>query len=113
MAYSEGMFRKIATWVDAGVFPSIRARDRVVDLGSQMVNAGTSHASIADFIRRFNPSFDATELPRRFPVHDAYYCYVKQLWELAGLQYFSYDVTEAPGCRLFDLNFGEVPVEDR
>jgi hypothetical protein len=113
MAYSHGMLCKIAGWLQAGAIPPLKSGDRVVDLGSQMINAGTPHADVAAFIRQFKPSFDERELSNRFPRHEAYYCYAKEVWELAGFNYLSLDVTEAPGSRVFDLNFGEVPPEDK
>lgn len=113
MAYSHGMFRKITGWLEAGAIPPLKFGDRIVDLGSQMINAGTPHTEVAMFVRQFNPSFDEGELSGRFPRHEAYYCYAKEIWELAGFNYLSYDITEAPGSRVFDLNFGEVPTEDK
>src|SRR5262245_8625895 len=113
MAYSIGLLKQIEGWVDSGALPLLLAQDRVVDLGSQMINPGTPHAAVAQFIRKFNPGFDELILNDRFPVSPHYYAYVGEIWKLCNLDYVSYDVTEAPFSRVFDLNFHEVPEPDR
>jgi hypothetical protein len=114
MAYGFPLIRKIGEWLDAGVFPPM-VGGTVVDLGSQMIDYGTPHEDVAGLIKRFRPRFDTAELAENFPAKPPYYyAYAAEIWRLCGVAYFSYDVTEtAPDCRIFDLNFHEVPETDR
>ena len=112
MAYGTGLFQNLERWLENGVLPGLSPRDRVMDLGSQMINAGTPHSVVARLISRFKPGFDELELAARFPVSPHYYAYVGDVWQLCDLDYLSYDITEAPRSRVFDLNFHEVPLED-
>lgn len=112
MAYSEELLNKLDAWLDNGTVPHLNPGDRVVELGSQMINAGTPHAAVAAIIKKLNPSYDESELSRQFPVHPAYYAYTAEMWMRCGMGYFSYDLTEAPHSRVFDLNFGNVPTQD-
>jgi hypothetical protein len=114
MAYSGGFLDQIGDWIDSGVIPLSSQPARVVEIGAQMFNAGTPHATISRFIKRWRPAFDDHETETRFPTSPYFYCYAADVWRLAGFDYASYDVTDdAPGCRLFDLNFGDVPAPDR
>jgi len=111
MAYGAGLLQQIESWLDTSILPVPSSGDRIIELGSQMINVGTPPEVLARFIRRFRPDFAA---PRPDLPVNAYGCvYAGELWNLCGLEYTSYDVTEAPRSRLFDLNFHDVPSADR
>lgn len=112
MAYGLSMLGQIEVWIADGAIPHLNAGDLVVDLGSQMINADTPHTGVAKFIRTFDPGFDEELLSSRFPSTPHYYAYMGEVWALAGLDYFSYDIPEAPRSRVFDLNFHDVSQRD-
>jgi hypothetical protein len=110
MAYSGGFISLLAQFARNDVLP--RQVSRVVEIGSQMINLGTEHEAVADLIKVYRPSFSTNELRNRFPISPHYYSYACEMWKTAGIDYFSYDITEAPDSRVFDLNFGSVPRND-
>jgi hypothetical protein len=113
MAYSLGLIGQLAEWIDAGIVPHLEQGDRIIELGDQMLNAGTPPDPIITFIRKFRPDFDAGEIAAGLPVNSFGVTYAYEMWRRCGLDYLSYDVTEAPFSKVFDLNFHRVPNEDR
>lgn len=113
MAYSLGLIAQLADWLDAGIIPHLTPGDRIVELGDQMLNADTPPDPIIKFIKRFKPGFDGAEIAAGLPVNSFGVTYTYEMWRRCGLDYLSYDVTEAPFSRVFDLNFHAVPKEDR
>jgi len=110
MAYSEGTLTQLGGWIDSGILPALRRGDRIVELGDQEMNAGTSGAAVAGFVNRFDPTFTAAEFGSRLPVDPVRSrVFTSVIWKRCGLEYLSYDMTEAPGSVVFDLNFGTVP----
>lgn len=113
MAYSGEFLEKIGDWLVSEIAPLPQGRARIVEIGAQMLNAGTRHATISRFIKHWRPTLDERDLEARFPTSPYFYCYAADVWRLAGFDYASYDVTEdAPECQLFDLNFDEVCTSD-
>jgi hypothetical protein len=113
MAYGLGLLSQIEQWVDAGLVPGFGLGNRVAELGSQMVNPGTPIDAILRFIRTFKPAFDGSEISDGLPVNSFGIAYAAEIWRRCGVDYVSYDITEAPHSRLFDLNFHTVPEQER
>ena len=113
MAYGVGLLSQLERWLDGGIIPLPRLGDRVIELGSQMINNRTPLDAIIRFIRKINPDFDASEITTGLPVNSFGVVYACEMWWRCGLDYLSYDVTEAPYSKVFDLNFHAVPKEDR
>jgi hypothetical protein len=113
MAYSLGLIAQLDEWLDAGIIPHLTPGDRIVELGDQMLYADTPPDPIIKFIKRFKPSYDCTEIAAGLPVNSFGVTYAYEMWRRCGLDYLSYDVTEAPHSKVFDLNFHAVPEEDR
>jgi hypothetical protein len=113
MAYSLGLIAQLAEWLDAGIIPPLTPGDRIVELGDQMLNADTPPGPIIEFIKKFKPHDDCTEIAASLPVNSFGVTYAYEMWRRCGLDYLSYDVTEAPHSKVFDLNFHAVPEEDR
>jgi len=111
MAYSAGLIDVVVRWFESGILPS--PPGTVVDIGAQMVNAGMSHDVVGKFIKYVKPDFIPETLSSQFPKSPHYYSFAADIWSAAGVAYFSYDVTGAPLCRTFDLNFDRVPDADR
>lgn len=101
MAYSSSFIRVLAAWARDGILPN--PATRVVEIGSQMINAGTDPEALAQFARIYRPDFADRPLTPR---------YAGEMWRAVGIDYLSYDVTEAPDSRAFDLNFDAVPDQD-
>jgi len=112
MAYWEALFKQLTDWMDSGIVPKPHPHDRVVELGDQELNSGISGAPLFKFIKRLNPAFSESELSSRFPVRSDSRLYATEIWKRAGMEYLSYDITEAPDSTVFDLNFGSVPQKD-
>jgi hypothetical protein len=112
MAYSIELLNQIESWLDSGILPIPSPGDRVAELGSQMLNPDTPHDACAKFIRRFRPDFDEARLAIVLSNPSAP-IYVGGIWQLCGIDYISYDITEAPHSRLLDLNFHDVPSADK
>jgi len=113
MAYSHGLMSQIEQWLDAGVIPVPKLGERIVELGDQALNADTPDDAVISFIRKFKPDFDRKELVGGLPANSFGVVYACEMWRRCGLEYLSYDVTEAPYSKVFDLNFHNVPDEDR
>jgi hypothetical protein len=113
MAYWTGLFTSIEQWFDAGILPTPSPGDRIAELGSQMIVRTVPTRAIAQFIQRFRPDFDEAKLAASLPLNPYGVAYVGDMWHLCGLDYISYDVTEAPRSRVFDLNFHDVPAADQ
>jgi len=113
MAYSRQLMSQIEKWLDAGAIPFPKHRERIVELGDQALNADMPHDAIISFIRKFRPDFDQAEIAGGLPSNTFGVVYACELWRRCGLEYLSYDVTEAPYSKVFDLNFHAVPDEDR
>ena len=113
MAYSQQFMSQIQQWLDAGVIPFPKRGDRVIELGDQALNADMPHDAVLSFIRKFRPDFDQAEIDGGLPPNSFGVVYACEMWRRCGLDYLSYDVTEAPYSRVFDLNFHDVPDEDR
>jgi hypothetical protein len=115
MAYSESMLDQLMTWKKEGILPEFRAGDAVVELGSQMLNGGSRNSKVAEFIQQFNPKAKdvLATLDKKFPVNPHYHSHLADIWPMCGVDYFSYDVDEAPSCHLMDLNFASVPDHHR
>lgn len=101
MSYGSDFIRLLARLARDGVLP--RPASRIVELGSQMLNAGTDASAPADLIETYRGSVGDIDVPR----------YANEMWRAAGLDYFSLDITGAPDSRVFDLNFASVPDADR
>jgi hypothetical protein len=103
---------KMEEWVDTGVIPVPTTPPRIIELGDQMLNAGTPPEAVSKLIKKFNSNFDSATiaggLPNRSGVVFAY-----ELWHRCGFDYLSYDVNPAPYSKVFDLNFDVVPDADR
>jgi hypothetical protein len=112
MTYGSQLVRKIREWVDDGTIPLLTNLG-VAELGAQMIAPSVQPEEIAALVAHFGGDFDEARLADQFPAAPNYYAYVAEVWRLCGVRYFSYDVLEAPGCRLFDLNFHDVPAADR
>jgi hypothetical protein len=113
MAYSYGLMSQIQHWLDAGVIPFPKLGERIVELGDQALNADTPDDAVISFIRKFKPDFDRKEIAGGLPSNSFGVVYACEMWRRCGLEYLSYDVTEAPYSKVFDLNFHSVPSEDR
>jgi hypothetical protein len=113
MAYDIGLLEQFGRWFDAGILPLPAKGDRVVELGSQMINTGTPLDAIIKFIRKIKPDFDAVAIAAGLPANSFGAVYTAEMWRRCGLDYLSYDITEAPYSKIFDLNFHAVPAEDR
>jgi len=101
MAYSGDFIHLLARWARDGILP--RPASRVVEIGSQMINAGTEQEAVTELIRAYRQDFSGDlQVPH----------YANEMWRAAELDYFSYDITEAPDSRVFDLNFASVPERD-
>jgi hypothetical protein len=92
-------------------FPA--AGERVVELGDQALNADMPEEAVFSFIRKIRPDFDRKEIAGGLPSNSFGVVYACEMWHRCGLEYLSYDVTEAPYSKVFDLNFHTVPHEDR
>jgi hypothetical protein len=112
MAYGVGLLAQIEQWLDAGIISRPQPGDRIVELGSEMINPMPVDAIIS-FIKRLRPYFDAAEIADGLPLNPFGVPYAFELWRRCGLDYLSYDITGAPGSKIFDLNFHTVPDEDR
>jgi len=113
MAYSLGLISQIEQWLEDGTVPTPRPGERVIELGDQMLNDGTPPDAVIEFIKRFRPDFDGGDIATGLPVNSFGVTYAYEMWRRCGLDYLSYDVTEAPFSKVFDLNFHAVPDEDR
>jgi hypothetical protein len=113
MAYSHGLMSQIQHWLDAGVIPFPKLGERIVELGDQALNADTPDDAVISFIRKFKPDFDRKEIAGGLPANSFGVVYACEMWRRCGLEYLSYDVTDAPYSKVFDLNFHSVPSEDR
>ena len=113
MAYSLGLIAQLDEWLDAGIIPPLGRGDRIIELGDQMLNDGTPPEPVIKFIKKFKPDFDSSEIARALPVNHFGVTYTYEMWRRCGFDYLSYDVTEAPYSKVFDLNFHAVPEEDR
>jgi hypothetical protein len=111
MGYGTGHFQQMERWLESGILPVPSRGERIAEMGSQMVNVDTPADVLAGFIRKFRPDFDTASL--HLPINSYGSVYAGELWNLCGMDYISYDVTEAPRSRVFDLNFHEVPPDDR
>jgi hypothetical protein len=67
MAYGLRLLDQIEQWLDAGPIPFPHRGDRVIELGSQMINADTPLAVIIRFIKKFRPDFDESEIVTGLP----------------------------------------------
>jgi hypothetical protein len=113
MAYSQQLMSQIEQWLDAGVIPYPKPGARVVELGDQALNANMPYDAVISFIRKIKPDFDPKEIAGGLPSNSFGVVYACEMWRRCGLEYLSYDVTEAPYSKVFDLNFHSVPHEDR
>jgi hypothetical protein len=113
MAYSQQLMSQIERWLDAGAIPFPKLGERVIELGDQALNADMPDDAVFSFIRKFKPDFDRAEIAAGLPPNSFGVVYACEMWRRCGLEYLSYDVTEAPYSRVFDLNFHSVPDEDR
>jgi methyltransferase family protein len=113
MAYGIGLLREIESLLDNGIIPMPQPGDRVVELGSQMLNVGTPADAVISLIKKVKPDFDGSEIANGLPVNSFGVVYACEMWRRSGLDYRSYDITEAPFSSVFDLNFQAVPEEDR
>jgi hypothetical protein len=113
MAYSQQLMALIEKWIDAGVIPFPKHRERIVELGDQALNPDMPLDAIICFIRKFRPDFDPAEIAGGLPSDRFGVVYACEMWRRCGFEYLSYDVTEAPYSKVFDLNFHDVPNEDR
>ena len=113
MAYEIVLLEKIERWLDSGILPIPSCGERIAELGSQELVRGIPHDAVVRFIRRFRPDADEEELSAPLPANYYGAVYVHEIWHRCGLDYISYDVVEAPRSRVFDLNFHDVPPEDK
>ena len=113
MAYSVELVAQIGRWLELGIIPMPKPEDRIVELGDQELNAGMPLDAVINLIKKINPNFDSREIAEGLPANQFGSTYAYELWRRCGLNYLSYDVTEAPYSQVFDLNFHAVPAEDR
>ena len=113
MAYGVGLLNEIEEFLDHGIVPIPQPRDRLIELGSQMLNVGTPVGAVISLIKKVKPDFDDSEIANGLPVNSFGVSYTYEMWRRCDLDYLSYDITEEPFSRVFDLNFHTVPAEDR
>jgi hypothetical protein len=113
MAYSKELVAQVARWLELGIIPMPKSGDRIVELGDQELNAGMPLNVVIDLIKTIKSDFDAGEIAAELPTNQFGSVYAYEMWRRCGLNYLSYDITEAPFSRVFDLNFHAVPAEDR
>jgi len=96
MAYGIGLLAQIEKWLDVGIINIPVPGDRVIELGSQIINDGTPPEAVIKLIKKLKPDFDETEIGAGLPTNSFGAVYAAEMWRRCGLDYLSYDVTQAP-----------------